>query len=317
MLDRNVLNFCAQRPALKARGLELKKGLLLYGPPGTGKTLLARALASLLPPLSFEEVLEVTGIHSISRSLGGELLTHPPFRSPHHTTSYVAVVGGGSYPKPGEVTLAHRGVLFLDELPEFDRRVIEALREPLEDRVVSIARAKGSARFPASFILVAAFNPCPCGNFGSSKVCVCTPLEAERYRKKLSGPLMDRIDMWIEVGSIDFATLSKKSGGETTQTVSARIEKARERQRIRFEQGTETKLNSHMNVKDIEKYVRLDQKTQEVLEKAAIRHELSARGCHRVIKLARTIADLEESVDLKIDHVLEALQYRPKNKLRE
>ncbi len=190
------------------RGLEIAAAgghnIAMYGPPGTGKTMLARVFSSLLPDLNLDEVLEITGIHSVAGATRGELVCFPPFRSPHHTSSYVSLIGGGTYPKPGEVTLAHRGVLFLDEFPEFEKRVIESLRQPLEDNIVSISRAKGSAVFPSNFILVAAMNPCPCGNAGSKKrACICRPWELDRYKRKLSGPIMDRIDLWVSVGNVD------------------------------------------------------------------------------------------------------------------
>ena len=302
--------------AAAKRGLEIAAAgghnIALYGPPGTGKTLLARALCGLLPPLSFDEVLEVTGIHSTARTLSHELISHPPFRSPHHTSSHVAIVGGGATPRPGEVTLAHRGVLFLDEFPEFERRVIEALREPLEDRVVSIARARGSAQFPASFILVAAFNPCPCGNFGSTKICRCGALEVERYRKKLSGPLMDRIDMWIEVGHIDFDTLTQKKTEEDSALVERRIKAARRVQEKRFSTTPKKKLNSEMSTRDLDKHIALSPVIEKELRGAMVRLNLSPRGYHRILKLSRTIADLSGAREIELPHVLEALQYRPR-----
>lgn len=298
------------------RGLEIAAAgghnIALYGPPGTGKTLLARALCGLLPPLAFEEMLEVTSIHSIAHTLSENLIAHPPFRSPHHTSSHVAIVGGGTFPKPGEVTLAHRGVLFLDELPEFERRVLEGLREPLEDRVVSISRARGSAQFPANFILVAAFNPCPCGNFGSKKTCRCSPIEVERYRKKLSGPLLDRVDMWIEVGHIDFDTLTTNKPAENSHAAGQRVAEAREMQKKRFKDSPTTKINSEMNIRELEAYVQLKAETEGILSKAVNSLGLSARSYHRVLKLSRTIADLAHARDVTRDHVLEALQYRPK-----
>lgn len=284
--------------------------IVLYGPPGTGKTMLARAFTAVLPPLSFDEVLETTAIHSVAGTLNETLMTYPPFRSPHHTASYVSIVGGGTFPKPGEVTLAHRGVLFLDEFPEFERRVIDSLRQPLEDREIHISRVKGAARFPARFILIAAMNPCPCGNFGSEKTCVCTPTNLLRYQKKMSGPIVDRVDMWIEVPHVDIDVLSKKAGHDTeTKRVRRDIERAREVQKKRF--GAH-KMNSDMNVRDIEEFVELNTRVQETLNAATKKLDLSPRAYHRVIKLARTIADLDGSDAIEESHILEALQYRPK-----
>ena len=306
------------------RGQEhAKRGLLiaaagghniaLYGPPGTGKTMLAQALTGLLPPLSKEQALEVTGIHSIAGSLKDTVLTHAPIRAPHHTSSYVAIVGGGTFPKPGEITLAHRGVLFLDEFPEFDRRVINALRQPLEDGTVSISRAKGSAQFPSDFILIAAMNPCPCGYYGTSK-CACTAAALQRYRMKISGPIMDRIDMWIEVGRIDHKKLSaKRVRTEESRRAREQIKKARDIQAERFKK--EGRLNAGMSPKGIEYHVSLTKDVTDILNTAAAKMDLSPRAYHRVIKLARTIADLEESLDVSESHVLEALQYRPKQEI--
>lgn len=296
------------------RGLEIAAAgghnIVLYGPPGTGKTMLARAFTNILPPLSFKEILEVTSIHSIAGTLTSTLVTHPPFRSPHHTASYVSVVGGGTIPKPGEVTLAHRGVLFLDEFPEFERRVIDSLRQPIEDREVHISRVKGMARFPADFILVAAMNPCPCGNFGSHKECTCSILQRERYQKKISGPIIDRVDMWIEVPHVDIELLESKTEVDTeTDQVKERILKARQIQFSRFSEGT---LNSTMNVKDINNFVELTPEVKTILRNAANKLDLSPRAYHRVIKLSQTIADLENAKKITENHVLEALQYRPK-----
>ena len=207
------------------RGLEIAAAgghnIAMYGPPGTGKTMLAKAFCHLLPPLSFDEVLEITAIHSIARTLQGDLVSRPPMRSPHHTASYVSMVGGGAIPKPGEITLAHRGVLFLDEFAEFERRVIETLRQPLEEREINISRAKGSVVFPASFILIAAMNPCPCGNFGTKgKECVCAPINLVKYQRKISGPIIDRVDMWLEVSKVDHKKLSdNKRDGDTTKEI--------------------------------------------------------------------------------------------------
>ncbi|MBY0472946.1 YifB family Mg chelatase-like AAA ATPase [Patescibacteria group bacterium] len=281
----------------------------LSGPPGTGKTMLARALASVLPPLSFDEVLEVNGIHSIAGLLHDKLLTVPPFRSPHHTASYVSIVGGGANVRPGEVTLAHRGVLFLDEFPEFDRRLIEALRQPLEDRVIAVARAKGTAVYPARFTLVAAMNPCPCGNYGHPEVaCTCSPMSLERYRRKISGPIADRIDLWIVMGPVDLPELGKRSV-QGTETVAARrqVLDARTMQYSRY--GT-TKTNSDLSPRELENFVPLSAGARTVLEKAGQRLSLSPRAFHRVIKVARTIADLDASPDINESHILEALQYR-------
>lgn len=282
----------------------------LSGPPGTGKTMLARALASILPPLSFDEMLEVNGIHSVAGVLKDELMTMPPIRSPHHTASYVSIVGGGANPRPGEATLAHRGVLFLDEFPEFERRVIEALRQPLEDRVISVARAKGTALFPARFTLVAAMNPCPCGNYGHPEIqCICSPGALERYRRKMSGPIADRVDLWVTMGPVELKELGHytKHGAET-KSARELVEKARAMQEKRF--GKQGKTNSELTPRELEDLVPLKPIVRDILEKAGTRLNMSPRAFHRVIKVARTIADLEESEDITESHLLEALQYR-------
>src|SRR3990167_6534735 len=245
------------------RGLEIAAAgghnIAMYGPPGTGKTMLARVFSGLLPDLATEEVLEITGIHSVVGNTRGELVCLPPFRAPHHTASYVSIIGGGTFPKPGEVTLAHRGVLFLDEFPEFERRVIESLRQPLEDNIVSISRAKSSAIFPSNFILVAAMNPCPCGNAGlKTKACICKPSDLDRYKRKLSGPIMDRIDLWVSVGNVDYKKLGGESGGEKNHSIKERVIRARAIQRNRFEKlGRKINTNSEMNVKDLGSMVKL------------------------------------------------------------
>lgn len=300
------------------RGLEIAAAgghnIAMYGPPGTGKTMLARAFSQLLPDLKIDEVLEITGIHSVSGVTHGELVSSPPFRSPHHTSSYVSIIGGGTYPKPGEVTLAHRGVLFLDEFPEFEKRVIESLRQPLEDNVVSISRAKGTACFPSNFILVAAMNPCPCGNAGSKqKACICKPSDLDRYKRKLSGPIMDRIDLWVSVGNVDYKKLGEMGDGEKSEWIKNRVTNARKIQNERFKKfGRNITTNSEMNVKDLASVVKLKEEVRDLLDESAERLALSARAYHRVIKIARTIADLENSEEINSNHILEAIQYRPK-----
>lgn len=301
------------------RGLEIAAAgghnIALSGPPGTGKTMLARVFSHILPELSNDDILEITGIHSIVGLLEGALVTQPPFRAPHHTASYVSMIGGGSNPKPGEVTLAHKGVLFLDEFPEFEKRVLEALRQPLEDKIVSISRARGSAIFPSNFILVAAMNPCPCGNKGNKdKICICRPNDLERYARRISGPIIDRIDLWVTVSNVDYKKLSDEGRmGENTQIIKKRVKNARFVQAERFKNSKrKIRTNSEMNVKDLSNMVKLTKEVREILDDSAERLALSARAYHRVIKIARTIADLDNSPDIKSNHILEAIQYRPK-----
>ena len=282
----------------------------LYGPPGTGKTMLARAIASIMPPLSFEDMLEVNSIHSVVGALRDGIITTPPIRSPHHTSSYVALVGGGSNPRPGEATLAHKGVLFLDEFPEFDRRVLEALRQPLEDRVISVSRAKGSVLFPARFTLVAAMNPCPCGNWGHPTVpCTCVPMTLERYRRKISGPIADRVDLWTQMGPVELADLGRRSA-EGTETKIAREEVAcaRAAQLARF--GTSSRTNSDLSARELDAMIPENAPARALLAQAGAKMNLSPRGYHRTLKVARTIADLAGIEILATEHVLEALQYR-------
>lgn len=289
--------------------------IALFGPAGTGKTMLARAFKSILPDLSFDEILEVTTIHSIAGVLTEDYITERPFRSPHHTSSHVALVGGGATLRPGEITLAHRGVLFLDEFPEFDRRVMESLRQPLEDRVVSISRSKGTALFPANFILIAAMNPCPCGNIGSSKICTCSPISIIRYQKKISGPIADRIDMWIEVPLLPYEKLQEKQGdGMDSRSAKSLVDKARDFARIRQEKlGRKFKNNSELSSKEIDKLIDLDNNVSKILLESAEKLQLSPRAYHKTIKVARTIADLDGKEKIAVPHILEALQYRKKS----
>lgn len=287
----------------------------LYGPPGTGKTMLARSFSRLLPTLTFDEVLEVTSIHSVAGVLKNDLVLHPPFRSPHHTSSHISIVGGGSFPKPGEITLAHRGVLFMDEFPEFSRLVIDALRQPLEDRVVTIARVKGTITFPAHVILVVAMNPCPCGNYGNKqKECICTPMHLARYRRHISGPIIDRIDMWTEVSAISHAALSERSKGESSKNIKERVTKAREIQQQRFkDHARNIKLNSEMSAKDIPIFCIFTPEAKQLLNASSERMGLSGRAHHKIMKLARTIADLRGDELIGREALLEALQYRQKD----
>ncbi len=300
------------------RGLEIAAAgghnIAMSGPPGTGKSMLAKALIGILPPLSFDEALEATGIHSVAGTLEKEMVMHPPLRSPHHTSSYVSIVGGGAWPKPGEITLAHRGVLFLDEFAEFDRRVIEALRQPLEDRFISVARSRGFARFPASFILIATMNPCPCGRKGlKNKTCVCTPMALARYARKISGPIIDRIDLWLEVPQVDIEKLSRsENSAENSAKAAKRVLAAREIQKDRFKKEKSILLNSQMGTKQLKKFAPLGEKETAVLNNAANSLDLSARAYHRVIKIARTIADLAQKENIEESHLFEALQYRPR-----
>ncbi|MBI4672818.1 MAG: YifB family Mg chelatase-like AAA ATPase [Chloroflexi bacterium] len=293
--------------------------LIMTGPPGAGKTLLARAFPSILPQLTLNEALEVTRIYSVADMLPNDmpLMRYRPFRAPHHTISHAGLVGGGRWPRPGEISLAHRGVLFLDELPEFDARSLEAMRQPLEgERIVSISRAQGSLTFPANFLLLAAMNPCPCGYYGHpTKECTCASAQIVRYQKKISGPLLDRIDIHITVPPVEYEKLSGDRLGEPSAKIQARVEKARGKQRGRFEKAGVTNLqaNADMGPAEVRQFCELDDAGKQLMRAAMKQMNMSARAFHRILKLARTIADLAECEKIGTHHLAEAVQYRSRS----
>lgn len=313
----DMMNIKGQEGAKRAMEIAAAGGhnIILKGPPGAGKTLLARTFPSILPKPTFEEAIEITKIYSISGLLDKEeLIIKRPFRSPHHTTSHIGLIGGGNIPKPGEISLAHRGILFLDEFPEFQRHVLEAMRQPMEDGFVTISRASGRITFPAKFILVAAQNPCPCGYLGDLKhECKCSTSEILRYQKKISGPMMDRIDIHLDVPPVktDKLILDKSSNPPSSKEIRKKVQLARDLQTRRFKKD-KIISNSEMGAKHIKKYCDLSVESSKILELAVNNLNLSARSYTKTLKVARTIADLDKSLNIKPEHIAEALQYRPK-----
>ena len=287
--------------------------IIMVGPPGSGKTMLAKRLPTILPAITLEEALETTKIHSVAGMLptNKAMIATRPFRSPHHTISDAGLIGGGKFPRPGEVSLSHHGVLFLDELPEFKKNVLEVLRQPLEDGKVTIARAMTSITYPANFMLAAAMNPCPCGYYTDpNKECTCTPPQIQRYLSRISGPLLDRIDIQIEVPAVKYQDLAAKSSGEKSVTIRERVQKAREIQQRRFADSQHLYCNADMQPRDIRIHCKVDEQGQNLLKMAINQLGLSARAYDRILKVSRTIADLAGSENILPEHISEAIQYR-------